>query len=209
MENLTGSSRADTLIGDAGGNRIDGGAGDDRLVGGDGADTLIGGSGIDTADYSGAGAGVTMNLASGGSGSAGDAAGDSLSGIERIIGSGFGDDLTLSLGNGWSVDAGGGNDVVHLAAGSGTVSEANLAGVLSHVETIDFTSAGTNGNLAVDAGFIQSLVGNGASSHLTLDFDAGDTVSVANGSFYNQAGNEYTFYSDATMTTEVAKLTLV
>ncbi|QYK42580.1 MAG: hypothetical protein KF887_05575 [Paracoccaceae bacterium] len=56
IENLTGSSHADSLTGDAGNNVISGGAGndilsglwgDDRLVAGDGDDTLIGGAGDD------------------------------------------------------------------------------------------------------------------------------------------------------------------
>jgi Ca2+-binding RTX toxin-like protein len=48
IENLTGSSFADTLTGDAGVNTLDGGAGDDILDGGDGNDTLTGGTGNDT-----------------------------------------------------------------------------------------------------------------------------------------------------------------
>ena len=48
IENLTGSSHADTLTGNDGANRLDGGAGNDNLTGGAGSDTLIGGSGSDT-----------------------------------------------------------------------------------------------------------------------------------------------------------------
>ena len=47
IENLYGTSFADTLFGDAGNNRIDGRIGDDALYGGDGNDYLIGGSGND------------------------------------------------------------------------------------------------------------------------------------------------------------------
>jgi Ca2+-binding RTX toxin-like protein len=47
IENLTGSSRSDSLIGDAGANILKGGAGHDFLSGMGGADTLIGGSGND------------------------------------------------------------------------------------------------------------------------------------------------------------------
>ncbi|MDR7040426.1 Ca2+-binding RTX toxin-like protein [Methylobacterium sp. BE186] len=56
IENVVGSSLADTLIGDRAGNRLDGNGGDDRLDGGigddvldgcDGADTLRGGPGDD------------------------------------------------------------------------------------------------------------------------------------------------------------------
>jgi hypothetical protein len=40
-------------------------------------------------------------------------------------------------------------------------------GVLSHVETIDFTASDVTANLTVDSNFIQSIVGAGNSSHLT------------------------------------------
>ncbi|MFC5360260.1 calcium-binding protein [Azospirillum himalayense] len=53
IENLTGSSLADTLRGDDGANLLDGGAGDDSLSGGTGNDTLIGGTGNDTALFAG------------------------------------------------------------------------------------------------------------------------------------------------------------
>lgn len=48
IENLTGSTYADTLTGNSGANVLNGGAGDDRLVGGSGNDRLIGGEGTDT-----------------------------------------------------------------------------------------------------------------------------------------------------------------
>ena len=208
IENLTGSSSDDTLIGDTGNNVLDGGAGNDVLKGGAGADTLIGGAGADTADYSGSGSAITMTLGATGSGTTGDAAGDTLSGIEKILGSSFNDQFTLTLGNGWSVDGGAGTDTVHLAANSGTVTQTNLAGVLSHVEDIDFTSTGTSANLTVDANFIQTMVGAANASQLTVNFDGNDTLSVASGSFYTHTGADYTFYADSSMTTQVAKLTV-
>jgi Ca2+-binding RTX toxin-like protein len=47
VENVTGGSAGDVLIGSAGDNVLQGGPGDDRLLGGGGADTLDGGSGSD------------------------------------------------------------------------------------------------------------------------------------------------------------------
>lgn len=79
IENLTGSSFDDTLIGNASANILDGGsAGDDTMNGGAGDDTYVvsgvGGSvliedsvGIDTLDASAASAGVTIDLTPGGS----------------------------------------------------------------------------------------------------------------------------------------------
>lgn len=67
IENITGSSFADTLQGDNGDNVLDGGdgndvlrggAGDDILIGGGGADQLWGGGGADTFVFTGADGGV-------------------------------------------------------------------------------------------------------------------------------------------------------
>ena len=59
---------------------------------GAGTDGLDGGPGSRTADYTGSSGGVTINLQSG-SGSGGDAEGDTLIGIENVIGSGGNDNL--------------------------------------------------------------------------------------------------------------------
>jgi hypothetical protein len=69
-----------------------GGSGNDTLDGGTGADVLIGGDGTDTADYSLSAAGVTVSLLTG-LGAGGDAQGDTLGGIENIIGSALADVL--------------------------------------------------------------------------------------------------------------------
>src|ERR687891_378388 len=64
--------------------------------GGAGGDALDGGAGLDAASYAGSDAGVTVNLATG-AGSGGHATGDTLTGIENVIGSIHADTLT---GNG-------------------------------------------------------------------------------------------------------------
>ena len=110
----------DILDGGSGNDTIRGYGGNDTLVGGAGADALIGGDGVDTVSYQSAGAGVALsfsntdgsgigdsyrNRAAGGY--AGDANGDSFSGIENFIGSSFRDfvgggtvGMTFSLGSG-------------------------------------------------------------------------------------------------------------
>jgi Ca2+-binding RTX toxin-like protein len=92
IERLVGGDFDDVLRGNGGNNTLEGGAGDDFLRGRGGADALFGGAGEDWADYAGAGAGVTVNLASGGT--AGDAAGDTYNLIERVRGTDFDDSLT-------------------------------------------------------------------------------------------------------------------
>ena len=75
----------DTLSGLGGDDDLQGSGGDDTLDGGAGGDTLIGGAGSDAASYDSAGDGVTVNLGAGAA-AGGDAAGDTLSGIEDLIG---------------------------------------------------------------------------------------------------------------------------
>ncbi|MGL4239333.1 Hint domain-containing protein [Tabrizicola sp.] len=102
IENLTGSSQNDTLTGDAQANLLDGAGGDDSisgaggddtLIGGQGADALTGGDGIDTADYSSSTVAVDVSL-DGTMGVGGDAEGDTLGGVENLIGGAFNDTLT-------------------------------------------------------------------------------------------------------------------
>lgn len=114
----------DTLNGGPGTDLLQGGDGDDRLIGGPGADRLEGGPGIDVADYGGSGEAVSVNLANGAT-AGGDAASDTLQGIENVIGSDFNDTLTGDDGgnrldgrNGNdTLDGGNGNDL--LVPGSG------------------------------------------------------------------------------------------
>jgi Ca2+-binding RTX toxin-like protein len=118
IENVTGSDFADQIIGSSAANVLNGGGGSDTLEGGGGADTLNGGRGLDTATYATSSAGVVIDLATG-TGTGGDAQGDTLISIERLIGSSsidtlFGSDVgnTIDGGGGADVMAGrGGNDV--------------------------------------------------------------------------------------------------
>lgn len=93
---IRGHGGADLLIGGTGVDDIDGGAGDDFVIGGPGADTLEGGLGVDTLSYLPSDAPiplfgeeatpVTVSLLTG-TGSRGDAQGDTFSGFEILIGS--------------------------------------------------------------------------------------------------------------------------
>ena len=114
IENLVGSQFDDALYGDNVANRIEGGNGadllygyggddtlyggnfGDRLIGGAGADLLNGGDGFDTADYGASAQGVLIDFTNHQT-SGGDAEGDTLVSIEKVIGSGQGDSL---LGDG-------------------------------------------------------------------------------------------------------------
>ena len=100
VENVFGSAQGDTITGDGNANTLDGfsgtdtlngAGGDDVLIGGLDADSLIGGTGSDTASYEGSNGGVNVGIFRIGTG--GHSQGDSMTGIERLVGSGFGDTL--------------------------------------------------------------------------------------------------------------------
>ncbi len=119
---IHGLAGDDQLDGGSGNDTLNGGDGDDVLIGGLGNDTLNGGAGIDTADYSGAGAGVTVNLATGLS--SGGAGVDTLSEIENLVGTAFADTLTgdgganILIGGGGidTLNGGGGADQLYAGA---------------------------------------------------------------------------------------------
>jgi Ca2+-binding RTX toxin-like protein len=148
IENVNGSSFGDEIFGDNfTANRLDGGEGndslnglngDDTLLGGNGVDTLNGdagadlldgGAGLDTATYDNALAGVIVRLFSGRAFNS-VADGDTLTGVENVRGSSFGDELygangadnaLYGLGGNDTLDGLGGNDTLEGGAGSDTL----------------------------------------------------------------------------------------
>ncbi|MFD1729814.1 calcium-binding protein, partial [Rhizobium viscosum] len=88
----TGNDLDNIVTGGLGNDVLHGGNGNDILIGGAGADVLNGGAGTDTVSYAGSSSGVTIDLDAG-TGHGGDAEGDTLSGIEVVVGSGYGDTL--------------------------------------------------------------------------------------------------------------------
>jgi len=92
-DTVRGSGALDTLVGNAGDDVLDGWFGNDTLSGGLGSDTLIGGEGLDTATYVNATAGVNVDLRIAGAQDTGGEGVDTLSGIEYLTGSSFGDTL--------------------------------------------------------------------------------------------------------------------
>lgn len=92
---LQGLAGNDTLDGQGGDDQLFGGAGDDVLRGGAGADLMDGGDGWDTVNYSLSLARVVY-VAGDGAASRGDAVGDTIVNVERIIGSNFDDIFAIS-----------------------------------------------------------------------------------------------------------------
>lgn len=203
---LGGDDWYDGLSGD---DTIDGGAGDDTLIGGAGGDWLIGGANIDVASYETSASGVNVNLLSGAA-SGGDAAGDTLSGIEGLIGSAFVDDLIGDNAANF-LEGGSGADELNGGAGNDTlvggVGADDLIGG-SGVDVADYFASpvGVSVNLATGAGSgahaqgdilsgienlrgtnsADVLTGNGLNNFLAGEGDAdvidgGDGVDTLNG----------------------------
>lgn len=123
------------------GSRLEGEAGDDVLLGREGADKLLGGAGYDTASYAWSSLGILIELGTTSGvtiGSGGYAEGDTLIGIEAVIGSASadrlygsdadntlagrnGDDILLGRGGADTLTGGEGADrFVYSAAGQST-----------------------------------------------------------------------------------------
>jgi Ca2+-binding RTX toxin-like protein len=148
FENIAGSNGDDFLTGDAGVNNIDGYIGNDTIDGGAGADIISGGGGTNTVTYANSSAAVQVVVTDNyviTQVSTGDASGDTLSYIQNITGSNFGDTLTgsatanvLTGGGGGDILKGlGGNDTLIGGAGN----DSFLFGVGAGKDTItDFTA---------------------------------------------------------------------
>ncbi|MDP3867059.1 calcium-binding protein [Phenylobacterium sp.] len=112
--NLAGGATDDLLHGAVGSDTLSGGAGADTLAGGGGGDLLDGGTGIDLVSYGMATSSVTVYL----TGTAGGA--DTITGVEHIIGSNFGDYLVGS-GGADILESGDGADTVFAGQGDDLV----------------------------------------------------------------------------------------
>lgn len=176
FENLVGSAFNDVLTGDAGANRLEGGAGNDTLDGGNGDDVLLGGAGddiltgglgIDTASYSDATVGVSVSLALLAAQATG-AGNDTLSGIENLIGSAFGDILTGDAGVN-RIDGGAGNDIISGGLGDdvligGEGIDTLFFGDLTTAVQVNLTDGRANGGVqGIDtvSGFENVVFGSG------------------------------------------------
>lgn len=180
FENVTGTNFGDRLIGDAGTNVLNGGDGDDSLRGGAGADVIDGGAGIDTADYSGEFGGVWIDLAAG-IGRWNAAEGDTLTGIERVIGTSFGDRIE---GNGGAniFTGGAGADEFIFRAGFG---QDRITDFAIGTDTVRFAS----GLFANFADILARAVQSGSDVVITLD--ASNTLTLSDVQLANLTANDF------------------
>jgi Ca2+-binding RTX toxin-like protein len=193
---LIGTGEEDTISGLGGNDIIDGGLGDDVLNGDDGDDTLSGGAGFDTFD----GGKGNDTIFSG----TGDTSIDGGEGNDRI----YIDASAIASGNSY-VFGNAGTDTV-IFTGTGTITKDNLYNYSSFNEIFDFTNPGIIGDMTNFTDDYLLIAGIFlANPLLTFDFDGNDTFSVAAGEHYTQVGNLYTFYTDAGLTTEIGRVSII
>ncbi|HUT48382.1 MAG TPA: Ig-like domain-containing protein, partial [Alphaproteobacteria bacterium] len=195
---MTGGVGNDSFIGGTGADTITGGGGYDIIEGGAGGDTLDGGVGIDTLSYAASAAGVTVDLGAG-TASGGDAASDTISNFENIIGSANADDLTGDAGANILVGAAGADTLdgagdsdtasyaastlavnVSLASGTGTGGDAQ-GDVLTNIENLigsdwDDTLTGNADDNVIEGGLGSDVI-DGGNSIDTVSY-VGSTAAV-------------------------------
>jgi len=206
-ERLTGTNAGDSMFGKAGDDTLSGGKGDDILEGGKGGDKLDGGAGIDTADYLTSKSGVWVNLDSG-SGSLGDAQGDTYSKIENVSGSGLADRITGDSGDNVIIGRGG-NDTytINTNAGQDTFDGGRGSDTLSFYSNVDYGDITINLTTGINAGAAAGLTlidvenisgGSGAGVHTLTGNSQRNTLSGgdANDLLFGMAGNDALFGSD-------------
>ena len=150
---LEGTAGADQIFGYAGNDVLIGFNGNDTLEGGAGADQLYGGDGLDLASYKSSPEDVTVFLqdlyAAGG-----DATGDTLSDIEGVIGSAYGD-LLYGAGESEILRGEGGNDNI----------------------------GGFDGNDRIEGGSGNDYLGGGAGNDEIIGGEGNDTAAFSGSNF--------------------------
>jgi Ca2+-binding RTX toxin-like protein len=114
---LTGNAGNDTLSGEGGADRLVGGDGDDLLAGGGGNDQYLGDAGTNTADFATAPNAVNVNLTTNVASGEGS---DVLAGIVNVNGSRFNDAINGDANNN-VLNGRAGNDTINGRAGDDTV----------------------------------------------------------------------------------------
>ncbi|TCU31411.1 calcium-binding protein [Rhizobium azibense] len=179
VENVTGGSSADTLIGDALANRLVGGAGNDKLMGAAGNDTIVGGVGKDVID-GGSGSdtvlyddkavaiALTLNGATNATVTVAGVAEDTIRNVEHVTGGSGADTLT---GDGLAniLNGGAGNDIIRGGGGADKLIGGRGNDFLngnSGSDTVDYSKDAASGGTL---GVIVNLLGNGSQGGLPAD----------------------------------------
>lgn len=169
------------LEGNGGNDVIGGHGGNDTLIGGAGGDDLDGGDDTDTLSYAGSSSAVTVDI-SGNTASGGDAASDTISNFENIIGSSYADSLT-GTANANSITGGAGDDTLLGGGGADTLDGgANDSDTLSYLGSVaGAVTININTNSASGGDAASDVISNfeniiGSTGNDTLTGNASDNV---------------------------------
>lgn len=203
-DRLEGRAGDDTLDGGAGADTLDGGQGDDLLRPGAGMNHVIGGEGRDTVSYADGAARVSISLA--GSGSA--STGDTLSGIEAVIGTDFADTLVGSAAADWldggarydSITGFGGDDTLSGGAGFNTLRGGGGHDLLIGGINADVLDGGEGNDHLIAGGGVDSLFGGAGNDRYEITLSnqivfegagAGDDTVHSTTSYYLRANIDW------------------
>ena len=205
------TNRRDVIYGKAGNDVLDGAGGDDVLNGGAGADALNGGTGIDRASYSGAPAGLTVDLAVAAN-NTGIAAGDTFNSIETLYGSKFADTLRGDGGANtiWGaagndmLEGGDGNDTLYGGAGADALNGGTGTDRAAYSDapaglTVDLAVAANNTGIAAGDTFnsIENLYGSKFADTLRGDGGANTIWGAAGDDMLEGGDGNDTLYGGA------------
>ena len=223
IENVLGTTGADTVTGDsldnyfvggfgddvlagaAGNDTIEGGIGNDTVDGGVGSDTLYGGDGTDTVSYATSGSPITGGLINGSAGTIEQGAeSDTVSTFEDYQLTSQNDllnfDTNALLVS--SIDGLGGNDTIGIVTDGGNtltslgIDGIDLAAVFNNVEFLDFTGTDLTGGDTFTIGNDDiSGILTAASGTLNIDVNQG-TIALSDFTLLQQGGGSIT--SDTT-----------
>lgn len=186
-DTLFGWHGNDSLVGGAGADTLSGENNSDTIEGGAGGDSIVGGAGVDLLSYLTSTAGVSVNLKVGGFIAGGDAAGDTVSGMEDVTGSGFADTLTGdAIGNKLYGNAG--NDTINGG-------EDNAATTMEGADTGNDSLYGGDGNDVLDGKDGNDWVYGDADNDIVRGGTGNDTVYGGTGadSINGQSGDDHLY----------------
>ncbi len=202
IEGLEGSLYDDVLIGDGGANTLNGLAGADVLEGGAGADTMDGGAGIDTISYAHATSAVSAaftNTSGGGSGRAGEAAADTFTNAEILLGSAYNDTLG-GFASTQKLQGGAGDDLYILSGATAAIIVENsgegidtvqtaISGVTlaPNVENLTYTGSA---NWTGSGNDLANVITGGSGNDILRGGDGADTL-------FGGAGTDLASYQDS------------
>ncbi|WP_426026908.1 M10 family metallopeptidase C-terminal domain-containing protein [Brevundimonas sp. TWP2-3-4b2] len=150
---INGLAGSDQLTGGRGNDTLNGGSGDDLLYIDQGNDIIAGGEGVDTLDASAARGGLRIDLQLG-TVSRGGMGTDSVSGLERVIGSRFNDVIVGGAEDNY-LAANGGNDILRGGGGNDELvaSAANSGGGVDVLKLFDEANSSIASAVSLDGAF--------------------------------------------------------